>query len=245
MLDVHPPHHAANTWRDFFIHIATISVGLLIAIGLEQTVEAIHHHHQREYLEEQMHEESERNLALIKTELHLTAQTLDYYDAYQKALTSANTNGAVVTLELPEPHIDNPPGGIIISPARATWAVAKASSTVGLLPADTAKVYDRVDVAAEFEQQAEIGLDPRLSRFKSTLLRIHLSPFQAGRVQMTPAQRDELLFATAELRNSFADFQFRLAILEGALQAILDRAPTLEQMYPYQQKAVQALSTQN
>ena len=45
MLDVHPPHHTPNTWRDFLIHIATIVVGLLIAIGLEQTVEAIHHRH--------------------------------------------------------------------------------------------------------------------------------------------------------------------------------------------------------
>ena len=24
MLDVHPPHHPASTWRDFFIHIITI-----------------------------------------------------------------------------------------------------------------------------------------------------------------------------------------------------------------------------
>ncbi len=39
MLDVHPPHHAANSWRDFFIHIATIVVGLLIAVGLEQAVD--------------------------------------------------------------------------------------------------------------------------------------------------------------------------------------------------------------
>jgi len=44
MLDVHPPHEAAHTWKDFLIHIATIVIGLLIAIGLEQTVEAIHHH---------------------------------------------------------------------------------------------------------------------------------------------------------------------------------------------------------
>ena len=36
MLDVHPAHHAANTWRDFFIHIATIVLGLLIAVSLEQ-----------------------------------------------------------------------------------------------------------------------------------------------------------------------------------------------------------------
>ena len=47
MLDIHPPHHAATTSRDFFIHIATITIGLFIAIGLEQTVEAIHHLHQR------------------------------------------------------------------------------------------------------------------------------------------------------------------------------------------------------
>lgn len=43
MLDVHPPEHAAHSWRDFLIHIATIVIGLLIAVGLEQSVEWIHH----------------------------------------------------------------------------------------------------------------------------------------------------------------------------------------------------------
>jgi tetratricopeptide (TPR) repeat protein len=43
MLDVHPPHEATHTWKDFFIHVATICVGLLIAVGLEQTVEWVHH----------------------------------------------------------------------------------------------------------------------------------------------------------------------------------------------------------
>ena len=47
MLDVHPPHHPTHGWRDFFIHIATITVGLLIAVGLEQTVETLHQRHQR------------------------------------------------------------------------------------------------------------------------------------------------------------------------------------------------------
>jgi hypothetical protein len=46
MLDVHPPHESIHTWKDFSIHIATIVVGLLIAIGLEQTVEHFHHRHQ-------------------------------------------------------------------------------------------------------------------------------------------------------------------------------------------------------
>ena len=51
MLDVNPPRTTTHTWKDFFIHIATICVGLLIAVGLEQTVEAIHRSHQRHTLE--------------------------------------------------------------------------------------------------------------------------------------------------------------------------------------------------
>jgi hypothetical protein len=46
MLDVHPPPHAAHGWRDFFVHIATIVIGLLIALGLEQSAEGIHHRQQ-------------------------------------------------------------------------------------------------------------------------------------------------------------------------------------------------------
>ena len=45
MLDIHPAHHAASSWKEFFVHIATIVIGLLIAVGLEQTVEYFHHRH--------------------------------------------------------------------------------------------------------------------------------------------------------------------------------------------------------
>jgi hypothetical protein len=45
MLDVHAPHESISTWKGFILHIATIVIGLLIAVGLEQTVEFIHHRH--------------------------------------------------------------------------------------------------------------------------------------------------------------------------------------------------------
>ena len=45
MLDVHPPNEPVHSWRDFFIHIATITIGLLIAISLERCVEWQHHRH--------------------------------------------------------------------------------------------------------------------------------------------------------------------------------------------------------
>jgi hypothetical protein len=62
LLDVHPPHHAAHSWRDFFIHIATIVFGLLIAIGLEQSVELFHHRHEVSETREALRQERELNI---------------------------------------------------------------------------------------------------------------------------------------------------------------------------------------
>ena len=61
MLDVHPPEHGIHGFRDFFLHLFTITVGLLIAIGLEQSVEAIHHRHQRREAEETIRQELREN----------------------------------------------------------------------------------------------------------------------------------------------------------------------------------------
>ena len=45
MLDVHAPNEPIHGWRDFLIHLATITVGLLIALSLERCVEWQHHRH--------------------------------------------------------------------------------------------------------------------------------------------------------------------------------------------------------
>jgi hypothetical protein len=43
-LDVHAPHHPIGGWKDFFVHLLTITVGLLIAVGIEGCVE-LHREH--------------------------------------------------------------------------------------------------------------------------------------------------------------------------------------------------------
>ena len=45
MLDVHPPHESLHGWRDFLLHLLTITIGLLIALSLEGLVEWQHHRH--------------------------------------------------------------------------------------------------------------------------------------------------------------------------------------------------------
>jgi hypothetical protein len=71
----HPAHHAATTWRDFFIHIAIIVLGLLIAISLEQTVEYLHHRHQgaeahRALIEERKADETSNDFNIFVTRHH-------------------------------------------------------------------------------------------------------------------------------------------------------------------------------
>jgi hypothetical protein len=45
MLDVHASHESIHTWKGFFIHIAAIAFGLLLALALEKTVEYLHQRH--------------------------------------------------------------------------------------------------------------------------------------------------------------------------------------------------------
>jgi hypothetical protein len=61
MLEVHAPHNAVHTWKSFFIHIAIIVIGLLIAVGLEQTVEWIHWRERVAQARESIHEETAKN----------------------------------------------------------------------------------------------------------------------------------------------------------------------------------------
>jgi hypothetical protein len=65
MLDVHPAHHAASSWKEFFTHIATIVLGLLIAVGLEQTVEWVHHRREVAETREALRRERDLNVRLM------------------------------------------------------------------------------------------------------------------------------------------------------------------------------------
>jgi hypothetical protein len=44
-VDVHPSHQAPRTWRDFFLQLLMITIGLFIALTLQAAVESLHHRH--------------------------------------------------------------------------------------------------------------------------------------------------------------------------------------------------------
>jgi len=44
-VDVHPPRQPIHTWKDFLLHLLTITIGLFIALTLEAAVDSAHHRH--------------------------------------------------------------------------------------------------------------------------------------------------------------------------------------------------------
>ncbi len=135
MLDVHPPHQAAHTWKDFFIHIGTICVGLLIAVGLEQAVEAIHHHHQREYLEEQLNEEAHHNAGRIASSYNASDAELVWLLGLQHDVQAMLAGHGKFDYR-PRPEAE--PGVPVLwdLPISGVLDAARQSGTVSLLPAN-------------------------------------------------------------------------------------------------------------
>jgi hypothetical protein len=141
MLDVHPPHASTHTWRDFFLHIATICIGLLIAIGLEQSVEALHHRHQRHQLEVELHTECLRNIhiALGNIEISERRRNVDA-EQYAELLRAAQQHRTPASISL----YRHPESLRYVKPAYAVWTVAQQSGALNLLPRADVQRYVRV-----------------------------------------------------------------------------------------------------
>ena len=66
MLDVHPVHGKMHGFKDFLLHLFTITVGLLIALALEGWVERWHHHEVRDEADANLRQEIRDNAKEIE-----------------------------------------------------------------------------------------------------------------------------------------------------------------------------------
>jgi hypothetical protein len=235
VLEVEMPY-TSHTWKDFFIHIATISVGLLIAIGLEQSVEAIHRAHDRHVLIEDFHSECRDNLKVIAADIAGLKAARNWDIAAVKTLNEAPAINGRVTVVLPKLE-SHPPAN---TPSRAVWSVAKASGKVALLPENIAEVYDRVDYEGEqFVLANSRTNDEALTRFTMS---IGSPPIMLGTtLHLTVTQRDQLVDTLATIRSQLDNMCSWLASWQGASQAVLDGVVTREAMDEYVQRAHKAL----
>jgi hypothetical protein len=74
-----------------------------------------------------MREKSRRNLALLKPERIYATQSRQYLARCVQALEAGPASGGAVTVTLPDNDVNLPRFGILVSPSRGAWTVAKAA----------------------------------------------------------------------------------------------------------------------
>lgn len=148
MLDVHAPHSPTHTWKDFFIHVATICVGLLIAIGLEQFVEYIHHHHQIAETREALREEKAANIDAYHRNVEYHVMTMAYLHNNLRIFMYLRDHPGTPQEKLPGilywPLFTNPP-------QETAWTTAAQTGVLNLMPRNEvdsiADTYAHLDYA--------------------------------------------------------------------------------------------------
>jgi hypothetical protein len=135
--DIHPPHQAAHSWRDIFIHLATITVGLFIALSLEGCVEWQHHRH----LVHEARENIRTELTDNQKELHDALDQIHKEQAQVKAdieslktlRKDVNAHGLSVTLSFNNSALQD-----------ASWNTARETGAFSFMGYPEVKKYAEV-----------------------------------------------------------------------------------------------------
>jgi hypothetical protein len=151
MLDVHAPHETIGTWKAFFIHLATIVIGLLIAVGLEQTVEYFHHRQQVAEIRRSLAEERRTNEAIF-------TGACNEFRRYAPILL-----GSLQTLTYLRTHPGAPPSQwpgrfsfyiLTIRFQDSAWKTALQSAALEYMPRAEVRTYSDV-----YARLAEVGAE--------------------------------------------------------------------------------------
>jgi len=194
MLDVHPAHHAAHTWKDFFIHVATICVGLLIAIGLEQTVEYFHHRHQIHVTRERIREEARLNQRILREDEHGLEQIEANLDHALVLVRSAK--GQKATAGGQDPAVTGTPDFSFGLQGfyDAAYSNARDTGVLGLMPYDESAMYEDAYMASAIAMKDGLDL---WSQLKSAKAAMHGKPLN----QLDPDEILPLVTAISEARG--------------------------------------------
>ena len=164
MLDVHPPHHRLGGLKDFFIHLLTISVGLLIAVGIEGCVERHQHHELARDAKEMLRKEIEGNAkkmadTLVDIDKYQAnvKESMDTVTRFAQHSKDKNQHGSI-TYNYSFPEWDN-----------TAWTTAQTTGALGFMPYNEANQFSRIYVAQHSVAIAQEKLTEDEAQFAGAL----------------------------------------------------------------------------
>jgi hypothetical protein len=231
MLDVHAPHETVHTWKDFLIHIATIVVGLFIAVGLEQTVERIHRHYELRETREALDRERESNRHHMEVNSRNWLETDAVLRNNLLVLDAIRQHPGLPEIELPgELNFTQRP----FEYDHAVWDAAQQNGIVRLMPlkeANADQAFYRL--AGLMEEQSLHEWDAVNDQTRFLLMDsdpTHLTPDQLAETtrltQIALEKHIQMGYSYGRIAREFPDMPQILTypVLAGLLPATPDRA---------------------
>jgi hypothetical protein len=213
VIDVHAPHEPVLNWRDFFIHLATITIGLLIALSLEGCVERQHHRHL-------VHDAEASLQAEIKNNEKEMADTLSRLHEEQAALKRD-----IVAIRYIRVHKSSQGQSINLSFAihrfqDVGWKTTQSTGAFSYMPYGLAEEYSDIYGAQgeldASEQQAAQDITVALAPLLNQDDRWELTPAECdtieARIEMLQAQ---LLLVDTFMKDVDGDYKTFLAAHRG------------------------------
>jgi hypothetical protein len=171
VLEVHPPNEPVHGWRDFLIHLATITIGLLIALSLEGCVEFWHHRSLVHEAEASMQIEIESNARQLQGAL----------DDVRKEQDFLKKDIAVMKKIIANPKVPNNEDMRVDFRIRTfddvSWKTSQSTGALSYMPYERAEKYARIYSAQSEIDEAEhqavrdtvLGIAPFLNSKKGDL----------------------------------------------------------------------------
>lgn len=219
-MEVHPPEHGIHSWRDFLVHMGTITLGLLIAIGLEQTVECFHHRHQRHMLLESLDNDSEQQI-IDSERVHKSVVLMkDWLSVEIAGVRDAMDTHQMFTAQ-PIPRSS----GDFDLPMNPNFLAAKSAGTLSLLSQREITAYTEVSDTTEVCRKVfEIRSESRqhLLAFRSSFSRDHSpSPLSPDFSRATAEDLRRYLDLLNQAYIDSSTFDFWAQSVHGAGESVL------------------------
>ncbi len=139
-LDVHAPHHSIVGWKDFLVHLLTITIGLLIAVGIEGCVELHREHKLVQEARETMREEILYNVGQmkqavgnLKTQRETMQKNIDVLTRIQENPKDKAAQDASITANYS-----------IVGLRETAWKTAQTTGALAFMPYAEAQRYSEV-----------------------------------------------------------------------------------------------------
>jgi hypothetical protein len=203
-LDVHPPHGPIRSWKDFTLHLLTITIGLLIALALEAAVQSLHHRHMVKEARVNLRREIAENHTLYAENLRSLQNRLVQLDQDIDQLRDLRAG------KTPE-HFELQWSFNWSSYPDSAWKSARDSGAIGYMQPEVIKKYSELYGQQTFVNEAGVSILFDQAKAAAPLL---IVKNRKDPKELSPGDIQALLLSAAELQGRVKQLQLFMQVLD-------------------------------